>query len=47
MLTLADDSRRMVPYFGPIEDMNLVVLPSQRRVDINPLNPNDAADLGK
>jgi clan AA aspartic protease len=69
-ITLADGSKKMVPYVGPIEtrfknrvayvgavvmgdevllgaipmeDMDLVVLPQQRRVDINPLNPNFAA----
>jgi clan AA aspartic protease len=73
-VTLADDSKRMVPYVGPLEvrfknraaftgaivmgdqvllgaipmeDMDLVVLPNQRRVDINPLNPNYAAALAK
>jgi clan AA aspartic protease len=73
-VTLADGSRRMVPYVGPIEtrfknrvayvgaivmgdevllgtipmeDMDLVVIPQQRRVDINPLNPNYAAGLAK
>jgi clan AA aspartic protease len=73
-ITLADGSRRMVPYVGPIEarfknrvafvgaivmgdqvllgaipmeDMDLVVLPHERRVDLNPLNPNFAAALAK
>ena len=68
-VTLADGSRRMVPYVGPIEtrfknraafvgaivmgdqvllgaipmeDMDLVVVPKDRRVDINPANPNFA-----
>lgn len=31
----------------PMEDMDLVVLPQQRRVDINPLNPNFAAAHAK
>ena len=31
----------------PMEDMDLVVLPQQRRVDINPLNPNFAAAKAK
>ena len=31
----------------PMEDMDLVVLPQERRVDINPLNPNYAAGLAK
>jgi clan AA aspartic protease len=73
-ITLADGSKKMVPYVGPIEtrfknrvayvgavvtgeevllgaipmeDMDLVVLPQQRRVDINPLNPNFAAARAK
>lgn len=73
-VTLADGTRRMVPYVGPIEtrfknrvayvgaivmgdevllgaipmeDMDLVVLPQQRRVDVNPLNPNFAAASAK
>ena len=73
-ITLADGSRRMVPYVGPIEtrfknrvafvgaivmgdqvllgaipmeDMDLVVMPHERRIDINPLNPNYAAALAK
>lgn len=73
-VTLADGSRQMVPYVGPIEvkfknrlayvgaivmgdqvllgaipmeDMDLVVIPHQRRVEINPLNPNYAAALAK
>jgi clan AA aspartic protease len=73
-ITLADDSKRMVPYVGPIEvrfknrvafvgaivmgdqvllgaipkeDMDLIVLPQLRRIDINPLNPNYAAAHAK
>jgi clan AA aspartic protease len=73
-ITLADGSRQMVPYVGPIEtrfknraafvgaivmgdevllgaipmeDMNLVVISRQRRVDVNPLNPNFAAAHAK
>ena len=73
-ITLADGTKRMVGYVGPIEirfknrvayvgaivtgdevllgaipmeDMDLVVLPHQRQVDINPLNPNFAAALAK
>jgi clan AA aspartic protease len=73
-ITLADASKKVVPYVGPIEtrfknrvayvgavvmgdevllgaipmeDMDLVVLPQQRRVDINPLNPNFAAAKAK
>ena len=69
-VTLADGSRKMVPYVGPIEakfknrvayvgaivmgdevllgaipmeDMDLVVMPQQRVVDVNPKNPNYAA----
>ncbi len=73
-VTLADGSKRMVPYVGPIEarfknrvayvggivmgdevllgaipmeDMDLVVMPQQRMVDVNPLNPNYAAAKAK
>jgi clan AA aspartic protease len=73
-VTLADGSRRMLPYVGPIqttfknrtaivgaivmgeevllgaipmEDMDLVVVPMERRVDINPANPNFAAGYAK
>jgi clan AA aspartic protease len=73
-ITLADGSKKMVPYVGPVqttfknrvafvgaivmgdevllgaipmEDMDLVVLPQQRTVDINPLNPNFAAAKAK
>ena len=31
----------------PMEDMDLVVLPLERRIAINPLNPNFAAGLAK
>ena len=31
----------------PMEDMDLVVLPLERRVAVNPLNPNFAAGLAK
>lgn len=73
-VTVADGSRQMVPYVGPVEtrfknraayvgaivmgdevllgaipmeDMDLVVIPQQRRVDVNPLNPNFAAAHAK
>jgi clan AA aspartic protease len=73
-VTLADASKKMVPYVGPLEvrfknrvayvgaivmgdqvllgaipmeDMDLVVIPHQRRVEVNPLNPNYAAALAK
>ena len=73
-VTLADGSRKMVPYVGPIEvrfknrlafvgaivmgdevllgaipveDMDLVVLPKERRVDVNPLSPNFASVKAK
>src|SRR5258706_331427 len=73
-VTLADGTKKMVPYVGPIEtrfknrvgyvgaivmgdevllgtipmeDMDLVVLPQQRKVDVNPLNPNFAAAKAK
>jgi clan AA aspartic protease len=31
----------------PMEDMDLVVIPQERRVAVNPLNPNFAAALAK
>lgn len=73
-VTLADGTRKLVPYVGPIEarfknrvayvgaivmgdevllgaipmeDMDLVVLPHERRIDVNPLNPNFAAAKAK
>lgn len=73
-VTLADGSKKMVPYVGPIEtrfknrvayvgaivmgdevllgaipmeDMDLVVVPQHRTVDVNPLNPNYAAAKAK
>ena len=73
-VTLADGSRRMLPYVGPIEtrfknraafvgaivmgdevllgaipmeDMDLVVIPLERRVDINPKHPHVAAGYAK
>src|SRR5271163_3229108 len=73
-VTLADGSRRMLPYVGPIEtrfknraafvgaivmgdqvllgaipmeDMDLVVLPKDRRVDVNPLSPDIASAFAK
>jgi clan AA aspartic protease len=69
-VTLADGSRRLVPYVGPIEiqfknrtgfagalvlgdqvllgaipmeDMDLVVIPKTRKVDVNPDSPNVAS----
>lgn len=73
-VTLADGSRVLLPYVGPVkisfknrtalvgavvmgdevllgaipmEDMDLVVLPLQRRVHVNPQNPNFAAGMAK
>lgn len=73
-VTLADGSKKKVPYVGPIEtrfknrlayvgaivmgdevllgaipmeDMDLIVIPHERRVDVNPLNPNFAAAKAK
>ena len=73
-VTLADGSKKMVPYVGPLEvrfknrvayvgaivmgdevllgaipmeDMDLIVVPHHRKVEINPLNPNYAAALAK
>lgn len=72
--TLADGSRRLVPYAGPIEvgfrnrvgfagalvlgdsvllgaipveDMDLVVIPSTRTLDVNPESPNIATSVAK
>lgn len=72
--TLADDSRRLVPYVGPIEirfgnrvgfvgalvlgnqvllgaipmeDMDLVVIPSTRTLEVNPNSPNIAVSVVK
>ena len=73
-VTLADGSRRTVPYVGPIQirfknrlgftgalvmgdqvlfgvipmdDMDLVVIPGTRSMDVNPLSPNMATSLAK
>jgi clan AA aspartic protease len=72
--TLADDSRKLVSYVGPIEirfknrvgfagalvlgnqvllgaipieDMDLVVIPSTRTLDVNPNSPNIATSIVK
>lgn len=72
--TLADDSRKLVSYVGPIEirfrnrvgfvgalvmgnqvllgeipmeDMDLVVIPSTRTLDVNPSSPNIATSVVK
>ena len=72
--TLADGSRRLVPYVGPIEirfknrvgfagalvlgdqvllgaipmeDMDLVVVPATRTLDVNPSSPNIATSIVK
>ena len=73
-VTLADGSKKMAPYVGPIEtrfknrvafvgaivmgdevllgaipmeDMDLVVRPQDRKVEVNPRNPNFAAAKAK
>ena len=73
-VTLADGSKRLVPYVGPLEvrfknrigfvgalvmgdqtllgaipmeDMDLVVNPRDRRVDVNPESPNIACSIAK
>jgi len=73
-VTLADGSKKMAPYAGPVEvhfknrvacvgavvmgdevllgaipmeDMDLVLLPQQRRAEINPQNPNFATARAK
>jgi clan AA aspartic protease len=73
-VTLADGSRRLVPYVGPIEirfknrvgfagalvirdqvllgaipmeDMDLVIVPKTRSLDVNPFSPNIATSIAK
>jgi clan AA aspartic protease len=73
-VTIADGSRRVVPYVGPVEvrfknrlgfggalvmgdqvllgaiameDMDLVVSPKDRRIDVNPASPNIACSTVK
>jgi clan AA aspartic protease len=73
-VTLADGSRKLVPYVGPIEirfknrigfagalvmgdqvllgaipmeDMDLVIIPKTRTVDVNPDSPNIASSVAK
>jgi clan AA aspartic protease len=73
-VTLADGSRRLVPYVGPIEvrfknrvgfagalvmgdqvllgaipmeDMDLVISPRTRTIDVNPESPNVASSIAK
>ncbi len=73
-VVLADGSRRLVPYVGPIEihfknrtgfagalvmgdqpllgaipmeDMDLVILPKDKALDVNPSNPNIATSVAK
>lgn len=73
-MTLADGSRRLVPYVGPVEirfknrvgyvgalvmgdqvllgaipmeDMDLVIIPKERRLDVNPESPNIACSIAK
>jgi clan AA aspartic protease len=73
-VTLADGSKKVVPYVGPIEirfknrigfagalvmgdqillgaipmeDMDLIVIPQKRLLDVNPNNPNIAASIVK
>lgn len=73
-ITLADGSKKLVPYVGPVEirfknrvgfagalvmgdqvllgaipmeDMDLVVLPLSRSIDVNPASPNIATSIVK
>jgi clan AA aspartic protease len=73
-ITLADGSRKLVPYVGPLEirfgnrigfagalvlgdqvllgaipmeDMDLVVIPMTRSVEVNPMSPNIATSIVK
>ncbi len=71
-VTIADGTRKLVPYVGPVEihfknrrgftgalvlgdqillgaipmeDMDLVVIPSSRTIDVNPISPNIASSV--
>jgi len=73
-VTLADGSKKLVPYVGPIElrfknrvgfvgalvmgdqvllgaipmeDMDLVIVPSSRTIEVNPNSPNFASSIAK
>lgn len=73
-VTLADGSKRLVPYVGPVElrfknrvgfagalvmgdqvllgaipmeDMDLIIIPKTRTLDINPNSPNFASSIAK
>lgn len=73
-VTLADGTRKLVPYVGPIEirfknrvgfagalvmgdqvllgaipmeDMDLVIIPKTRTIDVNPSSPNIATSIAK
>jgi clan AA aspartic protease len=73
-VTLADGSRKLVPYVGPIElrfknrvgfagalvmgdqvllgaipmeDMDLIIIPKTRTLDVNPNSPNFASSIAK
>ena len=73
-VTLADGSKKLVPYVGPLEiryknrvgfagalvigdqvllgaipleDMDLVIIPSKRVLDVNPQSPNIASSIAK
>src|SRR5271154_1463529 len=73
-VTIADGSKRMVPYVGPLEirfknrigfvgalvmgdqvllgaipmeDMDLIIVPKERRLDVNPASPNIACSSAK
>jgi len=73
-VTLADGSKKLIPYVGPIEiryknrvgfagalvmgdevllgaipmeDMDLVIIPSRRVLDVNPDSPNIASSIAK
>jgi len=73
-VTLADGSKKLIPYVGPIEirfknrvgfagalvmgdqpllgaipmeDMDLVIIPDKKILDVNPYNPNIASSIAK
>jgi clan AA aspartic protease len=73
-VTLADGSKKLVPYVGPVlirfknragfsgalvlgdevlmgaipmEDLDLVILPNQKKLDVNPYSPNIGSSIAK
>ena len=46
-VTTADGKLHACPYVGPIEDMDLIVIPSERKIIANPKNPYIPASIAK